>query len=439
MSTLSRRSFLIGASAVTAACSTGHTEAHIDPSPRRPGAPISRAAASPKPKISRSGRLIGDGSTSDTGPQPNQPRWTPLKPGETPPQFVVFSWDGAASLDTGLFPRFRHLARDHGAAMTFFLSGIYALPERHRRLYHPPRHRIGASDIEFLTTKHVIATMQQVRKAWLEGHEIGTHFNGHFCGANGVSRWSSSDWADEIAQAKHFVKTWRTTTGTVDDPDLRPLPFDYEKELVGARTPCLEGQENLLPAAKDLGWRYDASSPGGAQVWPSKKHGLWNLPLQAVPFTGAPAPRRARAGMRCPWTTTLCISSPEPTPTATPASGPDGVLRPATPTSPASRGLTPATARRSSSATTSSSGTGAFTWTRSRIPCAKLPNAPVCRWFPSASWSTGSMSRTLTSWPACAPWRPVCARPEDGKHSCTERPEPVTALLTLLMRAPRRL
>ncbi|AQY20179.1 hypothetical protein T261_00240 [Streptomyces lydicus] len=82
-----------------------------------------------------------------------------------------------------------------------------------------------------------------------------------------------------------FVTKWRTNTGF---SDLEPLPFDYSKELVGARTPCLLGQENLLPTAKKRGWRYDASSPGGLQVWPTKKQGLWDFPLQSVPFAGRP-------------------------------------------------------------------------------------------------------------------------------------------------------
>ncbi|MGH3659998.1 MAG: hypothetical protein ACRDUA_25440, partial [Micromonosporaceae bacterium] len=40
-------------------------------------------------------RLLGDGSTAFTGAQPNQPVPARLEPGEIPPQFVVFSWDGA--------------------------------------------------------------------------------------------------------------------------------------------------------------------------------------------------------------------------------------------------------------------------------------------------------------------------------------------------------
>ncbi|NEE24606.1 hypothetical protein G3M53_03895, partial [Streptomyces sp. SID7982] len=90
---------------------------------------------SPKNKV----RLIGDGSTADTGKQPHQPEApVPLEPGQKPPQFVIFSWDGAGEVGNGLFPRFLELAKEHDAAMTFFLSGLYLLPESKKSLYRPP-------------------------------------------------------------------------------------------------------------------------------------------------------------------------------------------------------------------------------------------------------------------------------------------------------------
>ncbi|MGS2588544.1 hypothetical protein [Streptomyces hebeiensis] len=230
-------------------------------------------------------RPIGDGSTAHTGKQPHQPpQPVPLEPGQTPPQFVVFSWDGAGEVGNGLFPRFLDLAKDHGAAMTFFLSGIYLLPESKKTLYRPPNNPVGASDIGYLTDDHVKATLENVRRAWLDGHEIGTHFNGHFCAGSGSgANWTPGQWRSEIDQAVSFVTEWRTNTGW---KDLEPLPFDYREELTGGRTPCLLGQENLLPTAKKLGWRYDASSPGGHQMWPEQKQGIWDLPLQGMPFPG---------------------------------------------------------------------------------------------------------------------------------------------------------
>ena len=118
----------------------------------------SKGGGSGKP--SHPARPIGDGSTSFTGKQPHQPaKPEPLEPGQTPPQFVIFSWDGAGEVGNGLFPRFLDLARQHQASMTFFLSGLYLLPESKKRLYNPPNNPRGASDIGYLTDEHVKATL----------------------------------------------------------------------------------------------------------------------------------------------------------------------------------------------------------------------------------------------------------------------------------------
>ncbi|MCX3063083.1 polysaccharide deacetylase family protein [Streptomyces beihaiensis] len=287
MSDISRRSAArlglgvsLGAAAATlAGCGTGE---HRSRPPAGPGHRPDRGAAGAKQALPR---LIGDGSTAYTGMQPNQPAAPrKLEPGEQPPQFVIFSWDGAGEVGNGLYPRFLKLAKEHDAHMTFFLSGLYLLPESKKRLYRPPNNPVGSSAIDFLTDDHVKLTLKYTRQAWLDGHEVGTHFNGHFCdGSGSVAHWTPAQWRSEIEQAKTFVKTWRTNTGWHDHPSL---PFDYDKELVGSRTPCLLGQKNLLPTARELGWRYDASSPGGVQRWPRKNQGLWDLPLQGIPFPG---------------------------------------------------------------------------------------------------------------------------------------------------------
>ncbi|GGX30150.1 hypothetical protein GCM10010297_59500 [Streptomyces malachitofuscus] len=239
--------------------------------------------AQPAPAPKNVVRLIGDGSTAYTGAQPHLPRPERLKPGEKPPQFVVFSWDGAGEDGQQLFSHFRKVAKRNDATMTYFLSGVYLLPEEKRDLYEPPQHSPGRSDIGFNDRQGIADTVKQLRLAWLEGNEIGTHFNGHFCGGDGgVGEWSVADWKDEIAQAKRFVQTWKTNAGM---KDAAPLPFDYDKELIGARTPCLEGQKNFMRAARDLGFRYDTSGVNN-QVWPKKKQGLWDLSMQLVPFPG---------------------------------------------------------------------------------------------------------------------------------------------------------
>ncbi|WP_030059333.1 hypothetical protein [Streptomyces pyridomyceticus] len=268
----------------TATGTTPPSPAPTTPTPTDP--PSETPTPTPTPTWDGQVKVLGDGSTSYTGPQPKQPTPEKLKPGEKPPQFVVFSWDGALEGDDRLFSRFRKLGAENNAQMTFFLSGIYTLPKSKRTLYHPPQHDPGSAAIDFATDAHIKDTLEQLRLAWQDGNEIGTHFNGHYCESKGGKDWSAEEWKSELDQAVSFVTNWRTNTGF---KDLPPLPFDYTKELVGGRAPCLEGQKNLLPAEKAAGFRYDASSPGEFQVWPVKKEGIWNFPLQLLPYPGKSA------------------------------------------------------------------------------------------------------------------------------------------------------
>ncbi|MFJ2903806.1 hypothetical protein [Streptomyces sp. NPDC087212] len=241
------------------------------------------ARATKEPAWDGRTKVLGDGSTSYTGPQKGQLKAVPLKPGEKPPQFVVFSWDGALQGDDQLFSHYRELAREYDAHMTFFLTGIYLLPKSRKDLYHPPQHAPGSAAISYPTDEHIRTTLTQLAAAYEDGDEIGTHFNGHFCDAKGGGDWSVKEWKSEIDQFYAFVEKWKTNTGY---QDLPALPFDVRKQVVGGRAPCLEGQPNLLKAIKDYNWRYDASSPGDFQIWPSKKNGIWDFPLQMLPYPG---------------------------------------------------------------------------------------------------------------------------------------------------------
>ncbi|MEU7095669.1 hypothetical protein [Kitasatospora aureofaciens] len=224
--------------------------------------------------------VLGDGSTSDTGPQPGRPTPVRLKPGEQPPQFVLFSFDAPTEDDNHLFSRARTSAKASGADVTFFLRGIDLLPATKRWQYQPPQHEAGTAAVPFPTDAQVRATLQQLGRAWLDGDEIADGFIGQFCGPKGGRDWSTADWQSEIGQGYSMVNFWKTGTGFTDLP---PLPFDYQTELAGGRAPCLEGRPNLLPAEKDAGWRYDASSPGGTQRWPTQTDGIWDFPLQRIP------------------------------------------------------------------------------------------------------------------------------------------------------------
>ncbi|MHB9862136.1 polysaccharide deacetylase family protein [Streptomyces sp. YIM S03343] len=238
--------------------------------------------ASAEPSWDGKTKVLGDGSTSYTGPQKGQLKAVPLKAGEKPPQFVVFSWDGGLEGSDHLFSHYRELAKEYNAHMTFFLTGIYLLPKSKKALYQGPMHSAGDAAIDYATDEHIRTTLEQLREAYNDGNEIGTHFNGHFCEAKGGGEWSVDQWKSEIDQFYEFVEKWKTNTGFTDIP---ALPFDFKKEVTGGRAPCLEGQPNLLKAIKSYGWRYDASSPGDFQIWPTKKNGIWDFPLQMLPFS----------------------------------------------------------------------------------------------------------------------------------------------------------
>ncbi|MER7936787.1 hypothetical protein AB0N99_29235 [Streptomyces sp. NPDC093272] len=254
-----------------------------DTAPTAAGTGKASPSPSASPKWDGRTKVLGDGSTSYTGPQKDQLKPEKLKPGEKPPQFVVFSWDGALEGDDHLFSHYREMAKEYNAHMTFFLTGIYLLPKSKKSLYTGPMHSPGDAAIDYATDPHIRTTLEQLREAYNQGNEIGTHFNGHFCEKKGGGDWSVAQWKSEIDQFYDFVENWKTNTGFKDIP---ALPFDFKQEVVGGRAPCLEGQPNLLKALQKYGynWKYDASSPGDYQIWPSKKDGLWNFPLELLPY-----------------------------------------------------------------------------------------------------------------------------------------------------------
>nr|NLI49259.1 hypothetical protein [Propionibacterium sp.] len=232
----------------------------------------------------RLGTPIGDGSQAPSpDPQPFQRPITKLAKGETPPQFVLFSWDGASGNDDHILDMI-DAAHSVDGTMTMFLTALYVLPASRKKEYQPPRRPAGDSDIPFMSDKTVRRTIEGISTAWKYGNEIGTHMGGHFQNPNGVPSWTSADWEQELSQVYKLVTQWRTFTGW---DDLEPFPFDYTKECVGARTPLLAGRETLLPVAKRYGWRYDTSGTRASAAWPKKdSHGLYDMSMFPVPFKG---------------------------------------------------------------------------------------------------------------------------------------------------------
>jgi hypothetical protein len=199
-----------------------------------------------------------------------------LTPGELPPQFVLFSFDGAGS--HAHWQRTLETSKAVGAHVTGFLSGLYLLPHDRRRDYTGPGHEPGDSAIGFGgSAEEVRARITDLNAAVEAGHEIGTHYNGHFCKGTepSVGTWTAGQWTSELDQFFRFLHG-------ASGQGLRISG----KMIKGGRTPCLEGNfDELLPVLARRGMAYDASQISDGLAWPRRKDGVWQfwMPLVRVP------------------------------------------------------------------------------------------------------------------------------------------------------------
>jgi hypothetical protein len=194
-------------------------------------------------------------------------------PPKRPPQFVISSFDGSGG--ARLLRYWRGVAHKANATFTFFVSGVYLIDWAQRDRYAPPELPRGDSAIGFAPDPQWISGMRrQLALAYRDGDEIGTHYNGHFCGPGGVGDWSAKDWDEELTQFDQLL-----FQGS-------PLGFG-PGEIVGGRTPCLEGNLSVLyPVLAQRGFRYDASGQALLGTWPVKRDGIWSFPLLELPFIG---------------------------------------------------------------------------------------------------------------------------------------------------------
>jgi hypothetical protein len=215
-----------------------------------------------------------------------QPEWPvkKLAPGEKPPQFVTISFDGSCNND--IMRHYLDTADQAGAYFTFFVSGLCLLPAENRFVYETPGREAGSSAIGFADdAQEVVQRTANYTEAYRRGHEIGTHFLGHWCEPNdgAVNSWDSSEWQSEFSQDVGMMNNWAANSGVTDPV---PMPFNHSV-IKGARTPCLEGQRDVMyPVFVDNGFTYDSSNPGVLQ-WPIKnEYGLWDFPLQTMKVVG---------------------------------------------------------------------------------------------------------------------------------------------------------
>lgn len=205
-----------------------------------------------------------------------------LGAGEKPPQFVIFSFDGAGSHEK--WQEFMAAAKPTDSRFVGFLTGIYLLSTEKKGAYQGPGHGAGKASIGFGGTKEeIVLEIDDLNQAFTAGHEIGTHYNGHFCSDNppGGDAWSTADWESELKQFMGFLTDYRELNGWGNEvPELLVTPDDIK----GGRTPCLEGVlDEMAPAWKKFGLTYDSSLSTRTGIgWPTKMQGVWEFEMPYV-------------------------------------------------------------------------------------------------------------------------------------------------------------
>jgi hypothetical protein len=229
----------------------------------------------------------GDGSSDDGGPErraSNVPM-EKLAVGDKPPQFILFSFDGVGVSEN--WELFLKTADEVDARFTALMTGLYFLADDNKTEYQGPGYEPGESALPFGgTTAEVIEQVEYLNKTWYDGHEMGTHYVGHWCAGtkNPGKDWSTAEWNHELDEFFRLMSDWKTINDISDAPDLA-----FGTEVVkGGRTPCLEGgMGQLFPAlgAHDMNWDSSKSARNPGVYWPTKVGSVWEFP---VPYTWSP-------------------------------------------------------------------------------------------------------------------------------------------------------
>lgn len=211
---------------------------------------------------------------------------------ETPPQFLLYSFDGG--LESDRYAYFMDVADEVDAKFTVYLSGIHLLQPENRTWYQAPGNEPGRVAKELGGPKEEIAErIRMINAAYADGHEIGTHYMGHMCFVEdyGGDKWTTADWRAEHEQFYEILEDPAGVNGYGDDPDFPDVEVPAEA-IQGQRLPCLDGQwDQLVPVWHEYGHTYDTSR--GAQHrgvgWPYQEDGVWQfeMPLFYSPMAAS--------------------------------------------------------------------------------------------------------------------------------------------------------
>lgn len=194
-------------------------------------------------------------------------------------QFIAMGFDGSKSLI--MWQETLDFAKANDIQFTYFISGPMFITDENAAYYKGPRQARGRSDIGFGgTSEEIAARVAFVRRAYREGHDIASHANGHWKGAN----WSKAEWLDELGQFHDIMSKVHEING-IPNTNAREWRRIIAS-IKGFRAPLLSWNENMLSALSDLGYKYDTSRNNFRDYWPGRNaDDIWDFPLVSLPLS----------------------------------------------------------------------------------------------------------------------------------------------------------
>jgi peptidoglycan/xylan/chitin deacetylase (PgdA/CDA1 family) len=197
-------------------------------------------------------------------------------------QVIVFAFDGSKALDMwqdSLDFAQKMTSEGKPIHFTYFISGVYLITYANKTLYQPPIFPAGTSKIGFGDSKaDVIKRINYINRAVAEGHEIGSHLNGHF----DATTWTTADWQQEFDQFDKLVTN--VNVNNAIDPAVAKLNIS-QKDIAGFRAPNLARNEALWPILTSHNFIYDTSTTGKLGDWPKKENGLWKFAIPSIKYS----------------------------------------------------------------------------------------------------------------------------------------------------------
>ncbi|MFA6094442.1 MAG: hypothetical protein WC757_00965 [Candidatus Paceibacterota bacterium] len=195
------------------------------------------------------------------------------------PQFILLGFDGSRSLDAWeKILDFSQEMKGIGTHVnfTFFISGVYLLDEQNKDIYKDPLGSIGRSLIGFGRSDDIAPRVSFINRAITDGHEIGSHANGHFSG----HRWTFEQWMQEFTSFNFLIDAIKTNNSNLV---LRESLRVSSGDIIGFRAPELATNVNMYHALASSSFVYDASGISQKTDWPKRdKFGIWHIPLSTI-------------------------------------------------------------------------------------------------------------------------------------------------------------